>query len=64
MGRENPCDSPGVPFPLEGVAEALRRHSRGSQRASEVYSPTILNLVRRLVFPTSTSSVPPPCPRG
>jgi hypothetical protein len=33
-------------LPLEGVAEALRSHSRGSQRASEVYSPLLLKLVR------------------
>jgi Low molecular weight phosphotyrosine protein phosphatase len=46
------------PPPLEGVAEALRSHSRSSQRASEVHSPSILKLVRRLAFPTSTSSVP------
>jgi hypothetical protein len=34
---------------LEGVAEALRSHSRRSQRVFEVYSPSILNLVRGLV---------------
>jgi hypothetical protein len=50
--------------PLEGAAEALRSQSRGSQRVLEVYSPSILKLVRSLVFPTSTSSVPPPGPRG
>ena len=38
-------------LPLEGVAEALRSHSRRSQRVLEVYSPSILRLVRRLVFP-------------
>ena len=32
---------------------------RGSQRMSEVYSPTKLKLVISLVSPTSTSSVPP-----
>jgi hypothetical protein len=37
---------------------------RGSQRMSEVYSLTILKLVRGFVSPTSTSSVPPPGPRG
>src|SRR5215204_5450125 len=31
--------------PLEGVAEALRSHPRGSQRASVVPSPSILRLV-------------------
>ena|SRR5215213_2130853 len=50
--------------PLDEVAEALRSQSRGSQRVLEVYSPSILKLVRSLVFPTSTSSVPPPGPRG
>jgi hypothetical protein len=37
--------------PLGGVAEALRSHSRGSQRVSEGYSPLLLKLVRRLVSP-------------
>jgi hypothetical protein len=35
--------------PLEGVAEALRSQSRGSQRVLEVYSPSILKLVRQPV---------------
>jgi hypothetical protein len=35
-------------FPLEGVTEALRSHSRGSQRVIEVYSLLALNLVRDL----------------
>jgi hypothetical protein len=34
------------PPPLEGVAEALRSHPRGSQRVLEVYSPLLLKLVR------------------
>jgi hypothetical protein len=44
-----PCEVPGAPPPLEGVAKALRSHSRRSQRVFEVYSPSILNLVRGLV---------------
>jgi hypothetical protein len=32
--------------PLEGVAGALRSHSRGSQRVLEVHSLLALNLVR------------------
>src|SRR5215207_1163632 len=43
--------------------EAGRIDPRRSERVSEVYSPSILNLVRGLVTPTSTSSGPP-CPRG
>ena len=38
-------------IPLEGVAKALRSHSRRSQKASEVYSPSLLKLVRCLVAP-------------
>ena len=38
-------------LPLEGVAEALRSHPRRSQRVLELYSPSILRLVRRLVSP-------------
>jgi hypothetical protein len=45
------------------AAEALRSHSRASERMLEVYSPSTLKLMRRRVFPTSASSVPP-CPRG
>jgi hypothetical protein len=47
-------------FPLEGVAKALRRHSRGSQRVLEVYSLLALHLVRRTGAPTFSSSVPSP----
>jgi hypothetical protein len=36
-------------IPLEGAAEALRSHSRGSQKVLEVYSPSILRLVRQSV---------------
>jgi hypothetical protein len=42
-------------LPLEGVAEALRSHSRRSQRVLEVYSLLALNLVRE---PTSLPSYP------
>jgi hypothetical protein len=62
-GATIPCKVSGG-LTIRSVAEALRSQSRGSQRASEVYSPTILKLVRGLVSPTSTTSVPPPCPRG
>src|SRR5687767_10423822 len=54
------CKVVGVLPPSEGVAEALRSHSHGSQRASEVSSPLILRLVRKLVTCTSTNSSPPP----
>jgi hypothetical protein len=38
---------------LEGVAEALRSQSRGSQRVLEVYSLLALNLVREPASPPS-----------
>src|SRR5829696_7979596 len=41
--------------PLEGVAEALRSHSRRSQKMLEVYSLLALNLVREPASPTSAS---------
>ena len=60
--RGSPVSSWSNP-PTRRVAEALRSHSRGSQRAPEVYSSSILKLVSRLLSLTSTSSVPT-CPRG
>jgi hypothetical protein len=57
-GARIPCKVSGA-SPLQGVAEPLRSHSRGSQRVLEVYSSVILKLVRSLVSPTSTSSMPP-----
>ena len=47
------------PLTLEGVAEALRSHSRRSQRVLELYSLLALNLVRDPASSTSSSSVPP-----
>src|SRR5918995_5643885 len=46
-------------LPLEGVTEALRSHSRRSEKVLDLYSPLILKLVRSLVSPTSTTSVSP-----
>jgi hypothetical protein len=46
-------------FYTRRVAEALRSHSRGSERVVEMYSPSALKRMRRYVFPTSTSLVPP-----
>jgi hypothetical protein len=42
----------------EGVAEALRSHSRRSQKMSELYSPPILKLVSPLVSPASRPRAP------
>src|SRR5215218_10097546 len=58
--RESPVRFLESPKTTRRVAEALRSHSRGSERVLEVYSPSILNLVSRLVFLTSPSSVPSP----
>ena len=47
-------------LPIRRVAEALRSHSRRSQRVLEVYSLLALHLVRRAGAPTFSSSVPSP----
>jgi hypothetical protein len=60
--RESPVRFLEYTF-TRSVAEALRSHSRGSEKVIDVYSPPILRLVRQPVSCTSTSSVPP-CPRG
>jgi hypothetical protein len=44
--------------------EAGRIDPRGSEKVTDVYSPSTLRVVSQPVSPTSTSSVPPPCPRG
>jgi hypothetical protein len=46
------------------ATEAGRIDPRRAEKVIEVCSPTILKMVRTLVSPTSTSSVPPPYPRG
>jgi hypothetical protein len=62
-GRQSPVRFLGHGLYIRRVVEALRRQPHGSQGVSEVYSPSTLKMMSRFVFPTSTSSVPPPCPR-
>ena len=54
-GRQSLVGFLQYPNPLEGVAESLRSHPRGSQRVLELYSPSTLKLVRE---PTSLPSYP------
>jgi hypothetical protein len=49
-GRESPVRFLEYTFLPEGVAEALRSHSRRSQRVLGVYSPFILKLVSCLFY--------------
>jgi hypothetical protein len=44
-GARIPCEVPEVPISTRRVAEALRSHSRGSEKVIEAYSPLILKLV-------------------
>jgi hypothetical protein len=48
--RESPVRFLEYTFLPEGVAEALRSHSRRSQRVLGVYSPFILKLVSCLFY--------------
>ena len=50
-GTRTPSKVSGVPSPIRIATEPLRMDPRRSQRVSEVYSPLILKLVRRLVSP-------------
>ena len=54
-GARIPCEVCGYPT-IRIAKETGRIDPRVSQRASEVYSPSKLKLVSRLVSPTSTSS--------
>ena len=56
--RESPVRFLDCLPPLEDVTEALRSHSRRSQKVLELYSSSILKLVNRLLSLTSTSSEP------
>jgi len=44
-GARIPCKVSGGPD-IRSVAEALRSHSRGSEKVIDVYSPSLLSIVR------------------
>src|ERR687898_2754820 len=48
-GRQSPVTLLEYPHALEGVAEALRSHSRSSEEVLRKRSPSILKLVSRLL---------------
>jgi hypothetical protein len=62
-GARIPCEVSGYPT-IRIAMEAGRIDPRRAEKVIEVYSLSIVKMVRNLVSPTSTSSVPPPCPRG